>query len=86
MNIPKFETHLFSSDKYEMSEGEFSNFLELIDRISGERINYIIGKVNESLDATAEIENEYSWQSSLQSSFRNIDDCWESYKKITKEL
>ena len=86
VNIPKFETHLFSSDKYEMSEGEFSNFLELIDRISGERINYIIGKVNESLDATAEIENEYSWQSSLQSSFRNIDDCWESYKKITKEL
>ena len=86
VNIPKFETHLFSSDKYEMSEGEFSNFLELIDRISGERINYIIGKVDESLDATAEIENEYSWQSSLQSSFRNIDDCWESYKKITKEL
>lgn len=86
VNIPRFETHLFSSDKYEMSEGEFSSFVELIDRISEERINYIIGKVNESLDATAEIENEYSWQSSLQSSFRNIDNCWESYKKITKEL
>lgn len=86
VNIPRFETHLFSSDKYEMSEGEFSSFVELIDRISEERINYIIGKVGESLDATAEIENEYSRQSSLQSSFRNIDDCWESYKKITKEL
>jgi len=86
VNIPRFETHLFSSDKYEMSEGEFSSFVELIDRISEERINYIIGKVVESLDATAEIENEYSWQSSLQSSFRNIDNCWESYKKITKEL
>lgn len=86
VNIPRFETHLFSSDKYEMSEGEFSSFVELIDRISEERINYIIGKVGESLDATAEIENEYSWQSSLQSSFRNIDNCWESYKKITKEL
>lgn len=86
VNIPRFETHLFSSDKYEMSEGEFSSFVELIDRISEERINSIIGKVGESLDATAEIENEYSWQSSLQSSFRNIDNCWESYKKITKEL
>lgn len=86
VNIPRFETHLFSSDKYEMSEGEFSSFVELIDRISEERINYIIGKVGESLDATAEIENEYSWQSSLQSSFRNIDDCWKSYKEITKEL
>lgn len=86
VNIPRFETHLFSSDKYEMSEGEFSSFVELIDRISEERINYIIGKVGESLDATAEIENEYSWQSSLQLSFRNIDNCWESYKKITKEL
>lgn len=84
--IPTYETHFFGSDKYEMSESKFSKFLELIDRISGERINYIIGKVDESLDATAEIENEYSWQSSLQSSFRNIDDCWESYKKITKEL
>lgn len=84
--IPTYETHFFGSDKYEMSESKFSKFLELIDRISGERINYIIGKVDESLDATAEIETEYSWQSSLQSSFRNIDDCWESYEKIMKEL
>ena len=86
VRIPRFETHFFGSDKYEMSESKFSKFLELIDRISGERINYIIGKVDESLDATAEIETEYSWQSSLQSSFRNIDDCWESYEKIMKEL
>lgn len=84
--IPTYETHFFGSDKYEMSESKFSKFLELIDRISGERINYIIGKVDESLDATAEIETEYSWQSTLQSSFRNIDDCWESYEKIMKEL
>lgn len=86
VRIPRFETHFFGSDKYEMSESEYSAFTELIEEISGERIDYIIGKVDESLDATAEIENEYSWQSSLQSSFRNIDDCWESYKKITKEL
>jgi len=85
-SIPIYETHFFGSDKYEMSESEYSAFTELIEEISGERIDYIIGKVDESLDATAEIENEYSWQSSLQSSFRNIDDCWESYKKITKEL
>lgn len=85
-SIPTYETHFFGSDKYEMSESEYSAFTELIEEISGERIDYIIGKVDESLDATAEIENEYSWQSSLQSSFRNIDDCWESYKKITKEL
>ena len=69
-----------------MSGDEYLVFSELIEEISGERIDYIIGKVSESLDATAEIENEYSWQSSLQSSFRNIDDCWESYKKITEEL
>lgn len=84
--IPTYETHLFGSDKYEMSESKYSAFTELIEEISGERIDYIIGKVDESLDATAEIENEYSWQSSLQSSFRNIDDCWESYKKIKEEL
>ena len=85
-SIPTYETHFFGSNKFEMSESEYSAFTELIEEISGERINYIIGKVNESLDATAEIESKYSWQSSLQSSFRNIDDCWESYKKITKEL
>ena len=85
-NIPTYETHFFGSNKFEMSENEYLAFSELIEEISGERIDYIIGKVDESLGATAEIENEYSWQSSLQSSFRNIDDCWESYKKITKEL
>lgn len=85
-SLPTYETHFFGSNKFEMSEDEYLAFSELIEEISGERINYIIGKVNESLDATAEIENEYSWQSSLQSSFRNIDDCWKSYKKTTKEL
>ena len=85
-SIPTYETHFFGSDKYEMSEDEYSAFTELIEEISGERINYINKKVKESLDATAEIENEYSWQSSLQSSFRNIDDCWKSYKEIAKEL
>ena len=85
-NIPTYETHFFGSNKFEMSENEYLAFSELIEEISGERIDYIIGKVDESLGATAEIEHEYSWQSSLQSSFRNIDDCWESYKKITKEL
>ncbi len=85
-SIPTYETHFFGSNKYEMSKDEYLVFSELIKEISGERIDYIIGKVNESLDATAEIEKEYSWQSSLQSSFRNVDDCWESYKKITKEL
>ena len=85
-SIPTRETHFLGSDTYEMSEYEYLVFSKLIEEISGERIDYIIGKVDESLDATAEIENEYSWQSSLQSSFRNIDDCWESYKKITKEL
>ena len=85
-SLPTYETHFFGSNKFEMSGDEYLVFSELIEEISGERIDYIIGKVSESLDATAEIENEYSWQSSLQSSFRNIDDCWESYKKITKEL
>ena len=85
-SLPTYETHFFGSNKFEMSGDEYLVFSELIEEISGERIDYIIGKVSESLDATAEIENEYSWQASLQSSFRNIDDCWESYKKITKEL
>lgn len=85
-SLPTYETHFFGSNKFEMSGDEYLVFSELIEEISGERIDYIIGKVSESLDATAEIENEYSWQSSLQSSFRNIDDCWESYKKITEEL
>lgn len=85
-SIPTRETHFLGSDTYEMSEYEYLVFSKLIEEISGERIDYIIGKIEESLDATAEIESMYSWQSSLQSSFRNIDDCWESYKKITKEL
>ena len=85
-SIPTHETHFFGSNKFEMSEDEYLVFSDLIEEISGERIDYINKKIKESLGATAEIENEYSWQSSLQSSFRNIDDCWESYKKITKEL
>ncbi len=85
-SIPTHETHFFGSNKFEMSEDEYLVFSDLIEEISGERIDYINKKVKESLDATAEIENEYSWQSSLQSSFRNIDDCWKSYKEIAKEL
>lgn len=84
--IPRWETHIFSSDRYEMSEEEYDQLIELLDIIAEERPKIIADKINNLRENAEKAQETYSTLCNIKYTWQNINDCLEQYKKITKEL
>ena len=84
--IPRWETHIFSSDRYEMSEEEYDQLIELLDIIAEERPKIIANKIDNLRENAEKAQEVYSMLCDIESAWQNINDCLEQYKKITKEL
>lgn len=84
--IPRWETHIFSSDRYEMSKEEYDQLIELLDIIAKERPKIIANKIDLLRDNAEKAQEVYSTLCDIESVWQNINDCLEQYKKITKEL
>ena len=84
--IPRWETHIFSSDRYEMSKEEYDQLIELLDIIAEERPKIIANKIDLLTENAEKAQEVYSMLCDRESAWQNINDCLEQYKKITKEL
>ena len=84
--IPRWETHLFGSDRYEMSKEEYDQLIELLDIIAEERPKIIADKINNLIENAGKAQETYSKLCNIENAWQNINDCLEQYKKITKEL
>ena len=84
--IPRWETHLFGSDRYEMSKEEYHQLIELLDIIAEERPKIIADKINNLIENAEKAQETYSKLCNIENAWQNINDCLEQYKKITKEL
>lgn len=84
--IPRWETHLFGSDRYEMSKEEYDQLIELLDIIAEERPKIIADKINNLIENAGKAQETYSTLCNIENAWQNINDCLEQYKKITKEL
>lgn len=84
--IPRWETHLFSSDRYEMSKEEYDQLIQLLDFIAEERPKIIAPKIKNLRENAKKAQEAYSMLRDRKSAWQNINDCLEQYKKITKEL
>lgn len=84
--IPRWETHLFSSDRYEMSKEEYDQLIQLLDFIAEERPKIIDPKIKNLRENAEKAQEAYSMLRDRKSAWQNINDCLEQYKKITKEL
>ena len=84
--IPRWETHLFSSDRYEMSEEEYDQLFQLLSIIAEERPKIIADKINNLRENAENAQETYSTLCNIKYAWQNINDCLEQYKKITKEL
>lgn len=85
-DIPHWETHLFSSDKYEMSQNEGSRLLKLLEEIATTRSNKLAEVYNEEIQAVAEEQQAYSDLIDLKASWQKVDDCLKEFNKTTKQL
>ena len=84
--IPRWETHIFSSDRYEMSEEEYDQLIQVLSTIAEERPKIIADKINNLIENAEKAQETYSKLCNIENAWQNINDCLEQYKKITKVL
>lgn len=86
LQIPRWETHFFSSDRYEMSEEEYGQLIQLLDNIAVERPKAIAPKIDNLRDNSEKTQKTYSKLYNMRLAQQSISKCLEQYKKITKGL
>ena len=85
-NIPHWETHLFSSDRYEMSEHEGQRLQSLLEKIADDHVGALANKFDERVSKAAEIQQEWSDLCDLKAAWQKVNDCYEQYKKVSKSI
>lgn len=85
-NIPKWVPHTFSKDRYEMSLSEGQYLISLLEQIADERIQALAEKFDERVEKAGEIQQEWSDLCDLKAAWQKTNECYEQYKKISKEL
>ena len=85
-NIPHWETHLFSSDRYEMSKYEGQRLQSLLEKIADDHVGALAKKFDERVSKAAEIQQEWSDLCDLKAAWQKVNDCYEQYKKVSKSI
>ena len=85
-NIPHWETHLFSSDRYEMSKYEGHRLQSLLEKIADDHVGALANKFDERVSKAAEIQQEWSDLCDLKAAWQKVNDCYEQYKKVSKSI
>ena len=85
-NIPHWETHLFSSDRYEMSKYEGQRLQSLLEKIADDHVGALANKFDERVSKAAEIQQEWSDLCDLKAAWQKVNDCYKQYKKVSKSI
>ena len=83
-NIPHWETHIFSSDRYEMSAWEGNRLLELLQSIAETRINELSGLFDQRINAAHESQQAYSFLCDIKAALQKTNECFNEFKKVSK--
>ena len=85
-NIPHWEEHLFSSDRYEMDASEGDRLIELLENISDSHVKNVANIFDKRVDMAEKIQLEWSNLCNFKMAFEKTNECYEQYKKIAKNL
>ena len=86
VSIPRWEEHLFSSDRYEMDVDEYNRLVETLNRICTERMDDLCTLYNEQMDTQQEGQDAWrNYQESLSAN-QKIDECITALKKYIKKI
>lgn len=85
-NIPHFETHIFSKDNYEMSQGQYRRMCGLLETISDARTTALFDLYNSQMDARSELEKAYNAHAEERTNWYRLSDRTDLLKKKIKEL
>lgn len=84
--IPHWETHMFSSDRYEMSEREGNRLMDLLNEIATTRSHNLAEIYDKGREAMAQQQQAYSDFIDVKAAFMKVDACYEEFNRITRNI
>ena len=85
-NIPHWETHIFSSDRYEMTENEGNQLRTLLEQIACERVSDLATKFDERVEKAEEVQQAWSNLCDSKASWQKVEDCIKQFNKVIKKF
>lgn len=84
-DIPHWEEHLFSKDRYEMSQEEGERLIELLTDISENQRNILVDSFGSLLESQKELDDSYVTLEQCKQNYAQVNKCIELYNKETKK-
>lgn len=85
-NIPQYNSRLFSKDDFRISQEQYSEFISLLEQISGANLDTLCTKYNEQMETIAQMQSAWDEHSTAVYNQKRIEDCLESLKRLAKKL
>lgn len=85
-DIPQWTTHMFSKDRFEMSEDEGNQLMELLHDIANEQTDNLVSSFNELQELQTEMDDAYRSLEDSKQDYEQIRKCIELYNKETKKF
>lgn len=90
-NIPQFSEGfkvlgIGTDDKFVMTPYEGEHLKELLSNIAFDKVQALAQIFDERVDKAAEIQQEWSDLCDLKAAWQKVNDCFEQYKKVSKNI
>lgn len=84
--IPHWETHFFSSDRYEMSRYEGKQLQIILNRISGTRVKRLRSLLKERIESAHNFQQAYSDLCDAKDALKKVTECFKEFKKVSRRF
>ncbi len=85
-NIPQWVEHTFRKNCFEMSASEGTLLINLLGQISNEKVLALAHCFDSQIEKSAEVQNAWTKLSDAKYAWRNANECYEQYKKISRNI
>ena len=85
-NIPHWETHIFSSDRYEMSLSEGDRLQRILNRISETRVTRLRSLLTDRIKTAHDFQQSYSDLCDSRDALQKVTECLDEFKKVSKRF
>lgn len=85
-DIPRWVEHWFRKDRFEMTSEEGNRLMNMLNKIANEHAEDLKRLFQKSLDKNTKIDQAWSELSNCKIMYHKVNDCYEQYKKVSKDI
>lgn len=85
-SLPQWKSPIFSKDHFEMSDSEGTLLINLLEQIANEKVPALAHCFDSRVEKSIEVQNAWTNLSNAKYAWRNANECYEQYKKISRNI